>query len=868
MSISSHLTSPSQSHPSNNSTQNSHNNHSNPHSRNNSFLNLNTSNTSDDSSNSFISRIDSKARYLQVINCPNNNYALTNVVTVNNIDFPDNVYIIIDNTYVFTTKTTNEVPPGSIGFNGNQRTWGKWNLNQPIECKIFDMLKYTNKQNYIGLINIDINFRTKSKAVPQEFDPEELSYHFKKLFHSQILQPTQYLIFDFNNFIFDLKIESIQPIDISDVEIIQPISRSIQTKGILTNQSEINFIQGRDGLVNLKRSNSISSVFKTPTTPTQNNNSGGSNYTHILNHHHSNSFSSITSNNSKHSPSSLLHQQPHQSQHPSSPRSGKQDAILRPDFKFEDLGVGGLDKEFTKIFRRAFASRIFPQEIIEKLGIKHVKGLLLYGPPGTGKTLIARKIGTMLNAKEPKIVNGPEILSKYVGSSEENIRNLFKDAEEEYRAKGDNSSLHIIIFDELDSIFKQRGSRGDGTGVGDNVVNQLLAKMDGVDQLNNILVIGMTNRKDLIDGALLRPGRFEVQVEIHLPDVNGRVEIFEIQTKKMRENNLMEKDVNFRELSELTNNFSGAEIEGLVKSASSFAINKTIKIGKGAKINNNNLNKEISKFKVGRSDFLNALTEVKPAFGINEEELNQCCDGGILNFSENIGYIIKNGDRYVRQIRESSKTRLISILLHGPSGSGKTAMAARIAMNSKFPFVRLISSNELIGMGENSKIQYIDNIFRDSYKSPLSIIIVDSIETMVDWVPIGPRFSNNLLQMFKVLLKKKPIMHGNNSNEINNKLLIITTTSKYTVLKEMDLLNCFDNEISVPNVKSFDEFNNIMALTNFLNDEKRVEIINELVTIMPHQQLNCGIKKILTNIETAIHDEDPESELIDLMANS
>ena len=120
-----------------------------------------------------------------------------------------------------------------------------------------------------------------------------------------------------------------------------------------------------------------------------------------------------------------------------------------------------------------------------------------------------------------------------MGQSEENIRNLFKDAEEEYKKRGDNSALHIIIFDELDAICKQRGSKNDGTGVGDSVVNQLLAKMDGVEQLNNILVIGMTNRKDMIDEALLRPGRMEVQIEINLPDKDGRLQIFTIHTAKV-----------------------------------------------------------------------------------------------------------------------------------------------------------------------------------------------------------------------------------------------------------------------------------------------------------------------------------------------
>jgi vesicle-fusing ATPase len=187
--------------------------------------------------------------------------------------------------------------------------------------------------------------------------------------------------------------------------------------------------------------------------------------------------------------------------------------IVQPGFTFEDMGIGGLDTEFSSIFRRAFASRIFPPGLVEKLGIQHVRGILLYGPPGTGKTLIARQIGKMLNAREPKVINGPEVLNKYVGQSEENIRKLFIDAEKEYKEKGDESSLHIIIFDELDAVCKQRGSGGSGgTGVGDSVVNQLLSKLDGVDQLNNILLIGMTNRKDMIDEALLRAGRLEVHM--------------------------------------------------------------------------------------------------------------------------------------------------------------------------------------------------------------------------------------------------------------------------------------------------------------------------------------------------------------------
>ncbi|KAE8637353.1 hypothetical protein CSA_011903, partial [Cucumis sativus] len=231
------------------------------------------------------------------------------------------------------------------------------------------------------------------------------------------------------------------------------------------------------------------------------------------------------------------------------------------EFNLQALGIGGLSEEFADIFRRAFASRVFPPHVTSKLGIKHVKGMLLYGPPGTGKTLIARQIGKMLNGREPKIVNGPEVLSKFVGETEKNVRDLFADAENDQRTHGDQSELHVIIFDEIDAICKDetknksnsivriaRGSTRDGTGVHDSIVNQLLTKIDGVESLNNVLLIGMTNRKDLLDEALLRPGRLEVQVEISLPDENGRLQILQIHTNKMKENSFIAPDVNLKEI--------------------------------------------------------------------------------------------------------------------------------------------------------------------------------------------------------------------------------------------------------------------------------------------------------------------------------
>jgi vesicle-fusing ATPase len=276
-------------------------------------------------------------------------------------------------------------------------------------------------------------------------------------------------------------------------------------------------------------------------------------------------------------------------------------------------------------------------------------------------------------------------------------------------------------------------------------------QLDGVDQLNNILLIGMTNRMDMIDDALLRPGRLEVHMEISLPDEFGRRQILKIHTSKMRINDVMDPDVDLDELAQLTKNFSGAEIGGLVKSASSFAFNRHVKVGTMAGISD-----DIANMKVNRQDFHNALEEVRPAFGVSEEELAQCLQGGIIRYSPFIDNILDEGRLFVQQVRKSESTPLVSVLLHGPPGSGKTALAARIAMDSEFPFIKLVSPESMVGFNEMQKVQYLSKVFMDSYKSPLNVVVVDNIERIIDWVPIGPRFSNAVLQVLMVLLRKQP----------------------------------------------------------------------------------------------------------------
>ncbi|CAM6026103.1 unnamed protein product [Sphagnum balticum] len=473
-------------------------------------------------------------------------------------------------------------------------------------------------------------------------------------------------------------------------------------------------------------------------------------------------------------------------------RGGQSTNVFKgKDINFQKLGIGGLDDEFKDIFRRAFASRVFPPHIISKLGIPHVKGLLLFGPPGTGKTLIARQIGKMLNGREPKVVNGPEVLSKFVGETEKNVRDLFADAEKDQKAQGDQSDLHIIIFDEIDAICKTRGSTRDGTGVHDSIVNQLLTKIDGVEALNNILLIGMTNRKDLLDEALLRPGRMEVQIEIGLPDEKGRIQILSIHSNKMKENSFLSADVSLEELASRTKNFSGAELEGLVKSATSFALNR--------QLNPADLSKQIDEenIKVTKSDFLSALDEVKPAFGAAINTLEMCRLNGMLNCGKRHAHVLETVKTFVEQVKKSKRTPLLTCLLEGPSGSGKTALAASIGIDSGFPFIKILSAENIIGLQESTKCAMITKVFEDAYKSPLSIIILDDIERLLEFVSIGPRFSNVILQTILVLLKRIPPK--------GRKLLVIGTSSvEDKILESMSLLDTFNVHLNVPNLKPSD----------------------------------------------------------------
>ncbi|NXF12303.1 NSF ATPase, partial [Smithornis capensis] len=713
---------------------------------------------------------------MQAARCPTDELSLTNCAVVNDKDFQSGQHVVVKTSPNHKYVFTLRTHHSVVpGSIAFSLPQRKWaGLSIGQEIDV-SLYTFDKAKQCIGTMTIEIDFLQKKNIDSNPYDTDKMAAEFIQQFNSQAFSVGQQLVFSFNDKLFGLLVKDMEAMDPSILKGESGTSKKQKIEvGLVLGNSQVAFEKAENSSLNL--------IGKSKT------------------------------------------------------KENRQ-SIINPDWNFEKMGIGGLDKEFSDIFRRAFASRVFPPEIVEQMGCKHVKGILLYGPPGCGKTLMARQIGKMLNAREPKVVNGPEILNKYVGESEANIRKLFADAEEEQRRLGANSGVHIIIFDEIDAICKQRGSMAGSTGVHDTVVNQLLSKIDGVEQLNNILVIGMTNRPDLIDEALLRPGRLEVKMEIGLPDEKGRFQILHIHTVRMREHQLLAEDVDIAELAVETKNFSGAELEGLVRAAQSTAMNRHIKASNKVEVDM----EKAESLRVTRGDFFASLeNDIKPAFGTNQEDYASYIMNGIIKWGDPVTRVLDDGELLVQQTKNSDRTPLVSVLLEGPPHSGKTALAAKIAEESNFPFIKICSPDKMIGFSETAKCQAMKKIFDDAYKSQLSCVVVDDIERLLDYVPIGPRFSNLVLQALLVLLKKAPPQ--------GRKLLIIGTTSRKDVLQEMEMLNAFSTTIHVPNIATGEQLMEALELLGNFKDKERSTIAQNV----KGKPVWIGIKKLLMLIEMSL----------------
>lgn len=288
-------------------------------------------------------------------------------------------------------------------------------------------------------------------------------------------------------------------------------------------------------------------------------------------------------------------------------------SLLNNKFNFRSK-VGGADDVFEQL-GDLLLPHLYPHNFVSQTGMHKPRGVLLSGPPGTGKTLIARIICEMLNVR-PKIIRGPEIFSRYLGESEEKVRGLFADARRDQKALGNDSPLHVIIFDELDSICKRRTNNSDESTrdrVQDNVTTQLLTEIDGPIPLDNILIIGTTNMLENIEPALLRPGRIYLVIEMQLPSETARLSIFDIHTNKLIRNGFLKSDVSIENIIRGTNGLTGAHIEKIVRLAIINAMRRDVLARGRLDISDT----ESENLRVENADFTNALLQIRSAEGAN-----------------------------------------------------------------------------------------------------------------------------------------------------------------------------------------------------------------------------------------------------------
>lgn len=424
------------------------------------------------------------------------------------------------------------------------------------------------------------------------------------------------------------------------------------------------------------------------------------------------------------------------------------------------MGFAGGEREVEAITRRVFASRMVGGDVQKQLGVRHANGLLLYGPPGTGKTLLARGIAGVLSARPPKLVKGPEIFSHLLGASEEAIRRLFKAADDEWARSGESSALHVIVLDEVDSILRRRGSGssdGSGAAARDGVVNQLLAKLDGLSEQNNLLVLATTNRIDLIDPAALRPGRLDVQIELNLPSEEGRRAILAHHAARLDPAVLRGAgsassmagfslvDGECATLDELarsrTVNFSGAELEAVVRNAASFALERALDAPGVGPLG------ERAEARVGESlvltpeDVFRSADEITPMFGSNarrrrrwsgarDAELWRVDRSGDAQWVEARGAARACAARVV-SADATPPQRRASFAIVGPRGAGKRDLAAQVlAEEERFVFERLVDAALFESLDVERARSELVQLFADAARATRSAIVLRDVDLL------------------------------------------------------------------------------------------------------------------------------------------
>ena len=384
-----------------------------------------------------------------------------------------------------------------------------------------------------------------------------------------------------------------------------------------------------------------------------------------------------------------------------------------PRITYED--IGGLRNEVQKV-REMIELPLRHPEIFERIGIEAPKGVLLYGPPGTGKTLLAKAVANETNANFYSI-GGPEIMSKFYGESEERLRETFKEAQ--------GNSPSIIFIDEIDSIAPKREEvSGD---VEKRVVSQLLTLMDGIEARGKLVVIGATNRPNAVDPALRRPGRFDREIEIGIPDEEGRYDILQIHTRGMP----LTEDVDLQAIAKVTHGFVGADLEALSKEA---AMRSLRRILPEINMEQSKIPVEVlNKIKITNKDFENSLKDVQPSAmrevqiqrpNIKWEEI-----GGLTEVKEELAEAIEWPLKHADLFSKADVKPPKGLLLYGPPGTGKTMIAKAVATTSEANFIS-VKGPELLSKWVGESEKGVREIFRKARQAAPCIVFFDELDAV------------------------------------------------------------------------------------------------------------------------------------------
>ena len=384
-----------------------------------------------------------------------------------------------------------------------------------------------------------------------------------------------------------------------------------------------------------------------------------------------------------------------------------------PRITYED--IGGLKNEVQKV-REMIELPLRHPEIFERIGIEAPKGVLLYGPPGTGKTLLAKAVANETNANFYSI-GGPEIMSKFYGESEERLRETFKQAQE--------NSPSIIFIDEIDSIAPKREEvSGD---VEKRVVSQLLTLMDGIEGRGKLVVIGATNRPNALDPALRRPGRFDREIEIGVPDEGGRFDILQIHTRGMP----LTEDVNLESTAKVTHGFVGADLEALSKEAAMRSLRRVL-----PEINMEQSKipiEVLNKIKITNEDFQNALKDVQPSamreVQIQRPNVKWDDIGGLIEVKEELAEAIEWPLKHADLFNQADVKPPKGLMLYGPPGTGKTMIAKAVATTSEANFIS-VKGPELLSKWVGESEKGVREIFRKARQASPCIVFFDELDAV------------------------------------------------------------------------------------------------------------------------------------------